>query len=133
MSKVAIVVQRCHESIVGGSETLAWQYAELLGEAFDVDILTTTPVSTRASVFRSSKPWPCECRLWLTESPRYRARYRRDSVSHNRHSHGHGFDERNTEALVLTGVVVRISTSNASPSNSAYCQARVSEPPTMLS
>jgi glycosyltransferase involved in cell wall biosynthesis len=42
MSKVAIVVQRCHESIVGGSENLAWQYAQLLSDAFDVDILTTT-------------------------------------------------------------------------------------------
>jgi glycosyltransferase involved in cell wall biosynthesis len=42
MSKVAIVVQRCHENIVGGSESLARQYAELLSEAFDVDILTTT-------------------------------------------------------------------------------------------
>jgi glycosyltransferase involved in cell wall biosynthesis len=44
MSKVAIVVQRCHESVVGGSEALAWQYAEMLSEAFDVDILTTTAV-----------------------------------------------------------------------------------------
>jgi glycosyltransferase involved in cell wall biosynthesis len=42
MSKVAIVVQRCHESIVGGSESLAWQYAELLSDGFHVDILTTT-------------------------------------------------------------------------------------------
>ena len=42
MKKVAIVVQRYHDSIAGGSEALAWQYAVLLGTAYDVDILTTT-------------------------------------------------------------------------------------------
>lgn len=42
MKKVAIVVQRYHESIAGGSEALAWQYAVLLGTAYEVDILTTT-------------------------------------------------------------------------------------------
>ncbi|HEV2914298.1 MAG TPA: glycosyltransferase [Pyrinomonadaceae bacterium] len=44
MNKIAIVVQRCHESIVGGSESLAWQYATLLKSAYEVDILTTTAV-----------------------------------------------------------------------------------------
>lgn len=46
MSKVAIVVQRCHEDIVGGSETLAWHYAQLLKGAYDVDVLTTTAIDT---------------------------------------------------------------------------------------
>src|SRR5688572_10830105 len=44
MKKVAIVVQRCHESVVGGSEALAWQYANLLKECYEVDVLTTTAV-----------------------------------------------------------------------------------------
>ena len=44
MTRVAIIVQRCHESIVGGSEALAWQYASLLKEAYRVDVLTTTAV-----------------------------------------------------------------------------------------
>jgi len=44
MNKVAIAVQRCHESVVGGSETLAWQYATLLKDAYDVEVLTTTAV-----------------------------------------------------------------------------------------
>ncbi len=44
MNKVAIVVQRCHESVVGGSESLAWHYATLLRDAYDVDILTTTAI-----------------------------------------------------------------------------------------
>ena len=44
MNKVAIVVQRCHESIVGGSESLAWHYATLLSEVYQVDILTTTAI-----------------------------------------------------------------------------------------
>jgi glycosyltransferase involved in cell wall biosynthesis len=42
MKRIAIVVQRYHESIVGGSEALAWQYALLLREHFQVDLLTTT-------------------------------------------------------------------------------------------
>src|SRR6185437_7345128 len=42
MKKVAIVVQRCHESVVGGSESLAWNYATLLRDAYEVDVLTTT-------------------------------------------------------------------------------------------
>lgn len=44
MNKVAIVVQRCHESIVGGSESLAWHYATLLRDVYKVDILTTTAI-----------------------------------------------------------------------------------------
>ena len=46
MNKVGIVVQRCHEDIVGGSETLAWHYATLLSDAYHVDLLTTTAVDT---------------------------------------------------------------------------------------
>ena len=42
MKQIAIVVQRCHDTIVGGSENLAWQYATLLSERFQVDIITTT-------------------------------------------------------------------------------------------
>jgi glycosyltransferase involved in cell wall biosynthesis len=39
--RVAIVVQRFHEKIVGGSETLARQYAELLSRYYGVDVLTS--------------------------------------------------------------------------------------------
>jgi glycosyltransferase involved in cell wall biosynthesis len=46
MKKVAIVTQRCHPSIVGGSETLAWQYANLLSDAYEVEVLTTTAIDT---------------------------------------------------------------------------------------
>jgi glycosyltransferase involved in cell wall biosynthesis/SAM-dependent methyltransferase len=44
MKRVAIVVQRCHQSVVGGSEALAWQYATLLKDTYEVDVLTTTAV-----------------------------------------------------------------------------------------
>src|SRR4030042_6600204 len=44
MNKLAIVVQRCHESVVGGSESLAWQWAQLLKTDYQVEILTTTAV-----------------------------------------------------------------------------------------
>ncbi len=46
MNKVAIVVQRCHESIVGGSESLAWQYAYLLKDDYQTEVLTTTALAT---------------------------------------------------------------------------------------
>lgn len=39
--RVAIVVQRCHESVVGGAESLAWQYAQLLKAEYAVDVLTS--------------------------------------------------------------------------------------------
>ncbi len=42
MKRIALVVQRCHPSIVGGSEALARQYATLLSAHFHVDVLTTT-------------------------------------------------------------------------------------------
>lgn len=42
MRRVAIVVPRCHESLVGGAEALGWQYATLLAGDYDVDVLTTT-------------------------------------------------------------------------------------------
>src|ERR1700752_136079 len=44
MKKVAIVVQRSHETVVGGSESLAWHYATLLKYDYHVDLLTTTAV-----------------------------------------------------------------------------------------
>lgn len=44
MKRVAIVVQRHHESVVGGSEALAWQYATLLKDAYEVELLTTTAI-----------------------------------------------------------------------------------------
>ena len=47
MNKVAIVIQRCHESVVGGSESLAWQYANLLKKYYDIDILTTTAIDIK--------------------------------------------------------------------------------------
>ncbi|HEX8137155.1 MAG TPA: glycosyltransferase [Pyrinomonadaceae bacterium] len=46
MNRVAIVVQRCHESIVGGSESLAWQYATLLKDDYETEVLTTTALDT---------------------------------------------------------------------------------------
>lgn len=42
MKRVAIVVPRCHESLVGGAEALGWQYATLLADEYAVDVLTTT-------------------------------------------------------------------------------------------
>ncbi len=54
MNKVAIVVQRSHEDIVGGSETLAWHYATLLRDDYEVDLLTTTAVDT--SVWANTLP-----------------------------------------------------------------------------
>ena len=44
MKKLAIVIQRCHEKIVGGSEAEAWHYGNLLKESYEIHILTTTAV-----------------------------------------------------------------------------------------
>jgi glycosyltransferase involved in cell wall biosynthesis len=44
MKKLAIVVQRCHENVVGGSEAEAWHYACLLKKSYEVHILTTTAI-----------------------------------------------------------------------------------------
>lgn len=43
-NRLGIIVQRCHERVVGGSEALAWRYALLLKEHYAVDVLTTTAV-----------------------------------------------------------------------------------------
>jgi len=42
MNKIAIIVQRCHENVIGGSEAEAWHYAVLLKKSYEVHILTTT-------------------------------------------------------------------------------------------
>jgi len=44
MKKLAIVIQRCHEKIIGGSEAEAWQYGNLLKKSYEIHILTTTAV-----------------------------------------------------------------------------------------
>ena len=60
MSRVAIVVQRCHQDVVGGSEALAWHYAQLLSNAYQVDVLTTTALDT--SVWANTLPAGTETR-----------------------------------------------------------------------
>lgn len=60
MKKVAIIVQRCHESVVGGSEALAWQYASLLRDAYEVDVLSTT--ATDAAYWTNVLPEGLEVR-----------------------------------------------------------------------
>jgi glycosyltransferase involved in cell wall biosynthesis len=42
VKRVAVVVPRCHASLVGGAEAHAWQYATLLAGDYAVDVLTTT-------------------------------------------------------------------------------------------
>jgi glycosyltransferase involved in cell wall biosynthesis len=44
MNRIGIVIQRCHESLVGGAESLAWQWANLLKNDYQVEVLTTTAV-----------------------------------------------------------------------------------------
>lgn len=41
MKRIAVVVQRCHPDVTGGSEALAWQYAQLLAATYEVDVLTS--------------------------------------------------------------------------------------------
>ncbi len=57
MKKIAIVVQRCHKSIIGGSESLAWQFASMLSDTCEVDLLTTraTDIDRWANVLPEGK------------------------------------------------------------------------------
>ena len=64
MKRIGIVVQRCHESVVGGSESLAWQYANLLKDDYDVDVLTTTAVD--AAYWANALPEGVEIRDGIT-------------------------------------------------------------------
>lgn len=64
MNKIAIVVQRCHENAVGGAESLAWQYATLLQENYEVEILTTT--ATDAGYWANVLPEGTESREGIT-------------------------------------------------------------------
>ncbi len=48
MNRVAVVVQRCHPDIAGGSEALAWHYAQLLRRRGEVDILTSCALDYRS-------------------------------------------------------------------------------------
>ncbi|MBL8299935.1 MAG: glycosyltransferase family 4 protein [Rhodanobacteraceae bacterium] len=48
MSRVAIVVQRWHPDIAGGSEALAWHYAQLLRRRGEVDLLTSCALDYRS-------------------------------------------------------------------------------------
>ena len=58
--RIAIVVQRCHESIVGGSEALAWQYATLLADHYEVELLTAA--TTSYVTWKNDLPEGEECR-----------------------------------------------------------------------
>ena len=64
MSRIGIVVQRCHESVVGGAEALAWQYATLLKDNYEVDVLTTTAVD--AAYWANALPEGVEMRDGIT-------------------------------------------------------------------
>lgn len=48
MKRIAVVVQRCHADIAGGSEALAWHYAQLLQTRYAVDILTSCALDYRS-------------------------------------------------------------------------------------
>jgi glycosyltransferase involved in cell wall biosynthesis len=64
MNKLAIVVQRCHEDVVGGSESLAWQYSVLLRDHYQVEVLTTTAID--ASTWANALPEGTEKRNGIT-------------------------------------------------------------------
>lgn len=64
MKRVGIVVQRSHESVVGGAEALAWQYANLLKDHYEVDVLTTTAVD--AAYWANALPEGSEVRDGIT-------------------------------------------------------------------
>ncbi len=64
MMRVGIVVQRWHETVVGGAESHAWQWANLLHHAYKVDLLTTTALD--ASTWANALPAGKETRGGIT-------------------------------------------------------------------
>lgn len=82
MSRIAIVVQRCHESVVGGSEALAWQYARLLSQRFDVEVLTST--ATDYVSWADALPHGCELREGITVR-RFAAAFERNGYWYELH------------------------------------------------
>lgn len=54
VERVAIVTPRCHPEVVGGAESLAWQYARMLSSEMDVEILTSR--ATDADVWQNRLP-----------------------------------------------------------------------------
>ena len=76
-SKIGIVVHRWHPSVIGGSEALAWHYASLLTDRFDVDLLTTT--ATDAVLWKDELPagtdWHEGVRVVRFGVPRQRSAY----------------------------------------------------------
>lgn len=95
MKRVAIVVQRSHETIAGGSESLALQYAALLSESFEVEVLTTTAldIPTWANALAEG-----------TEQLDERIRVRRFRVTTGRSSYWFSLNTRLQKDFELYGV-----------------------------
>src|SRR4051812_11195623 len=92
-NKVGIIVHRWHPSVIGGSEALAWHYATLLTDRFEVDLLTTTAT---------------DAVLWKDDLPRAQRRQKAAAVA--------GFAGRGKRAA--TGnPFIHISTQDAHPFN----------------
>jgi glycosyltransferase involved in cell wall biosynthesis len=83
-NRLAIVVQRCGDGLVGGSEALAWQWAGFLSDEFDVDILTTT--ATDAVSWANEAAEGAEMREGIT--------IRRFNVDIGRTPYWHGLHQR---------------------------------------
>ncbi|MGJ5673560.1 MAG: glycosyltransferase family 4 protein [Nostochopsis sp.] len=123
MSRVAIVVQRWHESIVGGSEALAWQYANLLSDKFEVDVLTTTALeyTTWANVL----PAGCETKQGINIH-RFPVTIGRSDYWHSLHARL--LREFNYPKYTNTENCKRISWSIALQEEFIRCQGPYSEP-----
>lgn len=77
MKRIALVVQRCHAQALGGSEALAWHYAQLLRAQYEVEILTSCALDY--VTWDNALPAGVECtdgitiRRFATAFPRGRA------------------------------------------------------------
>lgn len=82
MRRIAIVVPRCHETLVGGAEALGWHYAMLLADEYDVDVLTTT--ASDYVTWANDLPEGVEHREGVTIR-RFRVARERDGYFHDLH------------------------------------------------
>ena len=82
--KIAIIVQRWHPSVTGGSEAHAWQYACFLKHRYAVELLTTTALDAVS--------WNDELPPGLTEEQGVKVR--RFTIEAQRNNYWHGLHSR---------------------------------------
>ncbi len=91
MTRIAVVVQRCHADIAGGSEALAWHYARLLRTRVEVDILTSCALDYRSwdNALPTGEEWRDDVRILRFASAWSRGSWFNELHRRLLHAHAH--------------------------------------------